>query len=136
MPRITVMMVAKYGVYHEFAEPVLDIFRIFARFEPEFLEHEACQPGGGIKRSQAESGVSKDKKGVHDVFQSFKSRNGSDHGGDPAGKDICRAMGMARYTGIADCAESDDGEYAFQEHTAVSDRLCIRFFIKLFGCCP
>ena len=45
-------------------------------------------------------------------------------------------MGMARYTGIADCAESDDGEDAFQEHTAVSDRLCIRFFIKLFGCCP
>ena len=123
----------KIRIYHEFAEPVLDIFRIFARFEPEFLEHEACQPGGGIKRSQAESGVSKDKKGVHNVFQSFKSRNGSDHGGDPAGKDICRAMGMARYTGIADCAESDDGEYAFQEHTAISDRLCVRFFIKLFG---
>ncbi len=127
---------SKIRIYHEFAEPVLDIFWIFARFEPEFLEHEACQPSGGIKRSQAESGVSKDKKGVHDVFQSFKSRNGGDHGGNPARKDIRRAMGMARYTGIADRAESNDGEYAFQEHTAISDRLCVRFFIKLFGCCP
>ena len=126
----------KIGIHHEFAEPVLDIFRIFARFEPEFLEHEACQPGGGIKRSQAESGVSKDKKGVHDVFQSFKSPNGGDHGGNPAGKDIRCAMGMARYTGIADCAESNDGEYAFQKHAAVSDGLGIRFFIKLLGCCP
>jgi len=126
----------KIGIHHEFAEPVLDIFRIFARFEPEFLEHEACQPGGGIKRSQTESGVGEDKKGVHDVFQSFKSRNGGDHGGNPARKDIRRAMGMARYTGIADRAESNDGEYAFQEHATVSDGLCVRFFIKLFGCCP
>ena len=126
----------KIRIHHEFAEPVLDIFRIFTRFEPEFLEHEACQPGGGIKRSQAESGVSKDKKGVHDVFQSFKSRNGSDHGSDPAGKDICRAVGMACDAGIADCAECNDGEYAFQEHAAISDRLGIRFFIKLLGCCP
>ena len=45
-------------------------------------------------------------------------------------------MGMACDTGITDRTESDDGEYAFQEHTAVSDRLCIRFFIKLLGCCP
>ena len=42
-------------------------------------------------------------------------------------------MGMACDAGIADCAEGNDGEYAFQEHAAISDRLCIRFFIKLFG---
>ena len=126
----------KIWIHHEFAEPVLDIFRIFTRFEPEFLEHEACQSGGGIKRSETESGVGEDKKGVHDVFQPFKSRNGGDHGGDPAGKDICRAVGMACDAGIADCAECNDGEYAFQEHAAISDRLGIRFFIKLLGCCP
>ena len=126
----------KIRIHHEFAESVFDIFRIFTRFEPEFLEHEACQPGGGIKRSETESGVGEDKKGVHDVFQPFKSRNGGDHSSDPAGKDICRAVGMACDAGIADCAECNDGEYAFQEHAAISDRLGIRFFIKLLGCCP
>ena len=126
----------KIRIDHEFAEPVRDIFRIFTRFEPEFLEHEACQSGGGIKRSETESGVGEDKKGVHDVFQPFKSRNGGDHSSDPAGKDICRAVGMACDAGIADCAECNDGEYAFQEHAAISDRLGIRFFIKLLGCCP
>ena len=126
----------KIRIYHEFAESVFDIFRIFTRFEPEFLEHEACQSGGGIKRSETESGVGEDKKGVHDVFQPFKSRNGGDHSSDPAGKDICRAVGMACDAGIADCAECNDGEYAFQEHAAISDRLGIRFFIKLLGCCP
>ena len=126
----------KIRIDHEFAEPVFDIFRIFTRFEPEFLEHEACQSGGGIKRSQAESGVGEDKKGIHNVFQSFKSRNGGDHSSDPAGKDVCRAVGMACDAGIADCTECDDGEYALQEHAAVSDRLSIRFFIKLFGCRP
>ena len=43
---------------------------------------------------------------------------------------------MACDAGIADCAEGNDGEYAFQEHAAISDRLGIRFFIKLLGCCP
>ena len=38
---------------------------------------------------------------------------------------------MTCFSRISDGAEGDDREYAFQQHAAVSDRLCIRFLIQL-----
>ncbi len=123
----------KVWVNHKFLESPFDILRGFAWFKPEFLEHESCQSGGCIQRSEAESGIGEDEEGVHGVFQSAKARDSTNHGSDAAGENVGSPFHMPCFSCIGDGTEGDDCEHTFQKHAAIGDGLCILFFIQLLG---